>query len=157
MALFKRAWNHIRSRHNEKPLKQSRLQVETNLTALTDVLQWFEQFTAPLLPQRFRWQCQIVVVEGFTNAVRHAHQHLPSTTLIELELKLFTHCLEMRIWDWGEPFDLHAKLESLCQEECDPLEKEGGRGLMFMQQLTDELSYQRLPDGRNCLLMRKYC
>lgn len=157
MALFKRALDHLWSLHNQKLLQQSRLQVETNLTALTEVLEWFEQFTEPLLPQRFRWQCQIVLVEGFTNAVRHAHQHLPPTTLIELELSVFTHCFEMRIWDWGEPFDLHAKLHSLCQENHNPLDKEGGRGLMFMQQLTDELCYQRLPDGRNCLLMRKHC
>ncbi|NEO49184.1 MAG: ATP-binding protein, partial [Moorea sp. SIO4A3] len=43
------------------------------------------------------------------------------------------------------------------QEDYDPLEKEGGRGLMFMNQLTDEVSYQRLSDQRNCLLMRKWC
>lgn len=141
--------------HNEKPLKQSRLQVETDLHAVNEVLQWFDQFTAPLLPQKFRWQCQIALIEGFTNAVRHAHHHLPQTTPVELELKVFAHWLEMRIWDQGPPFDFEAKLEALRHEDCDPLEKEGGRGLIFMQQLTDELSYARLDDERNCLLMRK--
>jgi serine/threonine-protein kinase RsbW len=141
--------------HNEKPLKQSRLQLETDLHGVNEVLQWFDQFTAPVLPQKFRWQCQIALIEGFTNAVRHAHQHLPQTTPVELELKVFADCLEMRVWDQGEPFDLLAKLQALCQEKRDPLEHEGGRGLIFMHQLTDELSYERLPDGRNCLLMRK--
>ncbi|MDY7015920.1 MAG: ATP-binding protein, partial [Cyanobacteriota bacterium] len=33
--------------------------------------------------------------------------------------------------------------------------KEGGRGLLFIQQLTDEMSYIRTRDRRNCLIMRK--
>lgn len=141
--------------HNERPLKQSRLQLETDLTAVAEVLQWFEEFTSPLLPQPLQSQCQLAFVEGFTNAIRHAHHGLPQTTPIELELKVFAHCLEMRIWDQGPPFDFEAKLEALRHEDCDPLEKEGGRGLIFMQELTDEVSYQRQPDQRNCLLMRK--
>lgn len=143
--------------HNEKPLKQSRLQVETDLNEVTKVLQWFEDFTSSLLPQPFQSQCQLAFVEGFTNAVRHAHQHLPKATPIELELKVFADCLEMRIWDKGEPFDLQTKIQEALaqQDECDPLSKEGGRGLIFMHQLTDELAYLRMSDDRNCLLMRK--
>lgn len=140
---------------NDKPLKESRLQVETDLNAVPEVLQWFEQFTSPLLPQQFCGECQLALVEGFTNAVRHAHHHLPPTTPIALELELFPQYLEMRVWDHGQPFDWQAKLEALCHEDIDPLEKEGGRGLMFMNQLTDELSYVRFTDERNCLLMRK--
>lgn len=142
--------------NNEKPLQESRLQVETDLNALTEVLHWFEAFTSPLLPQQLQSQCQLAFVEGFTNAVRHAHHHLPETTPIELELKLFAHCLEMRIWDKGQLFDFHAKLqEALNHQDDDPLSREGGRGLIFMHQLTDELSYLREPDERNCLLLRK--
>jgi len=142
--------------NNEKPLQESRLQVETDLNALTEVLQWFEAFTSPLLPHQLQSQCQLAFVEGFTNAVRHAHYDLPQITPIELDLKLFTHGLEMRIWDKGQPFDFHAKLqEALNLQNDDPLSKEGGRGLIFMHQLTDELSYLREPDERNCLLMRK--
>ena len=141
--------------HNERPLKQSRLQLKTDLTAVAEVLQWFEEFTSPLLPQPLQSQCQLAFVEGFTNAIRHAHHGLPETTPIELELKVFAHWLEMRIWDQGPPFDFEAKLEALRHEDCDPLEKEGGRGLIFMQELTDEVSYLRQPDQRNCLLMRK--
>ena len=142
--------------NNERPLQEARLQVETDLNALTEVLQWFEEFTSPILPQQLQSQCQLAFVEGFTNAVRHAHHDLPQITPIELELKLFTHYLEMRIWDKGEPFDLHAKLqEALNHQNDDPLSKEGGRGLIFMHQLTDEFSYLREPDERNCLLLRK--
>ncbi|MBE9125096.1 MULTISPECIES: ATP-binding protein [unclassified Coleofasciculus] len=142
---------------NEEPIKQSCLQVETDLNAVKEVLQWFEQFVSPRWPKDFWWGCQVALEEGFTNAVRHAHRHLPPTTPIELELKVFANRLEMRIWDRGEPFDLLTKLQVLCQEKCNPLEKEDGRGLIFMYRFTDELSYQRLSDQRNCLLMLKWC
>lgn len=144
---------------NETPQKQSRLQVKTDLEALTEVWQWFEQFTSPLLPQMFWWECEVALTEGFTNVVRHAHQHLPQTTPIEIEVKVFAHYLEIRIWDWGKPFDLHSKLQSLRQEDPTSVEisdiKEDGRGLIFMKQLMDELDYLRLSDGRNCLVLRK--
>lgn len=143
--------------HNESLIKQSHLQVATDLKAVGDVLQWFEQFVSPPWSEKFWWECKVALTEGFTNAVRHAHRHLPQSTPIDLELKAFVDRLEIRIWDRGEPFDWLAKLQFLLQEDCDPLEKEAGRGLIFMYQLTDELSYQRLPDQRNCLFMLKRC
>lgn len=145
--------------HNAKPLQESRRQVETDLNAVTEVLQWFEEFTSPLLPQQLQSQCQLAFVEGFTNAVRHAHRDLPKTTPIELELKMFAHCIEMRVWDQGPPFDLQAKIQEALahMNDEDPLSKEGGRGLIFMHQLMDEVSYLKEPDERNCLLMRKRC
>jgi serine/threonine-protein kinase RsbW len=140
---------------NDRPIKQSRLQVQTDSKTLTEVLRWFEQFNQPPLSYDLWWQSQLVLTEGFTNAIRHAHQHLPPTTTIDIEVIVFSYYLEIRIWDRGGPFNLEEKLQSICQEEYDPLEKEGGRGLLWMKQLTDELSYLRLADQRNCLVMRK--
>lgn len=144
-------------RRDENPLKQTRLQVETDLHAVATVIQWFEDFTKPILPKPLQSKCQLAFVEGFTNAVRHAHQGLPPTTPIELELNVFPDCLEMRIWDQGKPFDLQAKLQEALdhQKDVDPLDRIGGRGLIFMHELMDELAYLRLDDNRNCLLMRK--
>ncbi len=140
---------------NPRPLQQSHLQVTTDLNAVTEVLQWFERFISPQLPDRFWEGCKLALVEGFTNVVRHAHHHLPKTTPIELELKVFAQGMEIRIWDRGKPFDLPAKLKSLLEEGNDPLEKENNRGLILMSKVTDELSYKRLSDHRNCLFMRK--
>lgn len=139
----------------QKQLKQFRLQVKTNLEALVDVLQWFERVTKPLLPEKCRWQCKLALSEGFTNTVRYAHRNLPPTTPIEIEVNVFTQHLEIRIWDWGEPFDINAKLHALRHSQQDPLEKESDRGLFFMKELTDELQYLRLSDDRNCLIMKK--
>jgi serine/threonine-protein kinase RsbW len=135
-------------------LKQYHLQVKTELKALKEVLQWFEGLVFPLVPQRIGWQCEVALVEAFTNAVRHAHQNLPETTPIDLEVKLLPNFLEMRIWDRGQPFDFQAKLRK-GEQNVDSIEKEGGRGLQFIKKLTDELQYLNLPNHRNCLVMRK--
>lgn len=135
-------------------VKQYHLQVKTELEDLKEVLQWFEGLVFPLVPQKMGWQCEVALVEAFTNAVRHAHQNLPKNTPIDLEVELQPNFLEMRIWDRGQPFDFKAKLLK-GEQEASSIEKEGGRGLQFIKKLTDELQYLNLPNHRNCLVMRK--
>jgi serine/threonine-protein kinase RsbW len=141
---------------DEQPKAEWHLQVETDMKALTFVSEWLENIVLPGLPADFRWQwqCELIITEGFTNVVRHAHQNLPQATLIDLEVKLFADYLEIRIWDRGQPFKLEAKLHSIIQQQQNP-ESEGGRGLLFMYKLTDDLRYIRTDDLRNCLVMRK--
>lgn len=141
---------------DKQPKAESHLQVETDLKALTSVSEWLENIVLPMIPADFRWQCELIITEGFTNVVRHAHQNLPQTTLIDLEVKVFADYLEIRIWDRGQPFKLEAKLHSIMQQQHNPLEREGGRGLVFMYKLTDDLRYIRTDDRRNCLVMRKH-
>ncbi|MEG4275335.1 MULTISPECIES: ATP-binding protein [unclassified Microcoleus] len=140
---------------DKEPKAEWHLPVETDLNALTSVLEWLENIVLPVIPADFWWQCRLIINEGFTNAVRHAHQNLPSTTPIDIEVKVFADYLEIRIWDRGQPFNLEAKLHSIMQEQRDPLDREGERGLVFMYKLTDDLRYIRTDDGRNCLVMRK--
>lgn len=140
---------------NAALLAQSNLQVKTALTSLEEVLFWFEKTTSNFIPADILHQCQIALTEGFTNVVRHAHRSLPETTPIELEVRIFSPWIEIKIWDRGEPFNLEKALESVIKMHADPLEHEGGRGLIFMSKLMDELYYIRLDDHRNCLVMRK--
>ncbi|MFP5270782.1 ATP-binding protein [Coleofasciculus sp.] len=140
--------------HKDKPLKQSHLKVATDINAVAEILTWFDRLVSRQFPHQFCGDCQVALDEAFANAVHHAHRHLPQTTPIELELKIFADRLEMRIWDHGEPFDLLSKLEALHHKGCNLLE-ETGRGLILMERFTDELSYQRLSDQRNCLYMGK--
>ena len=135
-------------------IRQYHLQVKTELEALKEVLHWFEGLIFPLVPQKVGWQCEVALVEAFTNAVRHAHQNLPKNTPIDLEVELLPNFLEMRIWDRGKSFDLQDKLRK-GEKEVSSMEKEGGRGLHFIEKLTDELQYLNLPNHRNCLVMRK--
>lgn len=134
---------------------RDRIQVLTDLNALTDLLEWFEQFNTFPLTNECWWQCETALVEGFTNAVRHAHQNLPETTPIDIEVTVWRQRIEVRIWDYGQLFDLQSKLKSISEEKYNPLERTSGRGILFMYRLTDEIDYTRTPDGRNCLLLRK--
>lgn len=111
------------------PCSKIRLKVNTDLQCVDQVLDWYEHLANLPIPQTVFWQCQLVLVEGFTNAVRHAHNDLPSDTPIELEIAVFKESLEIRIWDCGQPFDLEAKLCEL--REVDQDISEGGRSLTF--------------------------
>lgn len=95
------------------PLQKIRLQVKTELNAVNQVLQWFEQLEQLPIPKRDFWECQLALVEGFTNAVRHAHKGMPLETPIEIEVIVFNKHLEMKVWDYGQPFDLKAKLREM--------------------------------------------
>lgn len=95
-----------------------------------------------------------MLAEGFTNAVRHAHQGRPDDVPIDIDVTVKADAVELRIWDSGDEFDLQGTLDSM-PTEIDP-NAEGGRGLRLMQRMSDSLQYVRTPDHRNCLLVVKH-
>ena len=137
-----------------QPLYRDVLQVETDLDAQPQVLTWFDQFDQDPVPHQVWLPCQLAIVEGFTNAVRHAHQGKPEYGFIDLEVQIFDDRLEIRIWDQGAPFDLHKPLRKMPPLNSD---KGHSRGLLLMAKIGDVLKYTREPNGRNCLLLiRQY-
>jgi cellulose synthase (UDP-forming) len=138
----------------EQFLQFFQLQVNSDLSALPQVLSWFEQLQQPSIPTSIWLACQTALAEGFDNAVRHAHKALPPETPIDIEVKIFTQSLEIQIWDNGPAFDFESHLQQL-PEEIDVM-AESGRGVNLMQQIADCLSYTRTPDNRNCLLIVKF-
>ena len=101
----------------KSPLQVLQLVVNSDLNALEEVLSWYEGIDSSLISNKVWLQCQLALVEGFTNAVRHAHKDLPTDTLVDLEIKRYANFLEIRIWDRGQPFDLIAKLEEMGNNE----------------------------------------
>jgi serine/threonine-protein kinase RsbW len=103
---------------DEQVLQTSfQLKLNTDIKAVAKVLSWVEQLDSLPIPEAVLHQCKLAVIEGFTNAVRHAHKNLPLETPIELEIRVFNEHLEVKIWDLGEPFDFQAKLkEELLQK-----------------------------------------
>ena len=130
-AFFKRALDVLnsfnfwfqkqRTRQSEpssnQPFHKISLQLNTDIKAVAQVLCWLEQLDPLPIPEAVLHQCKLAMVEGFTNAVRHAHKNLPFETQIELEITVFNQRLELKIWDWGEPFDLQAKLKEELAEK----------------------------------------
>jgi serine/threonine-protein kinase RsbW len=131
--------------------KKVKILVRTDLSLLAQVLGWFDQFKHPTLPHTVWLQCQLALAEGFTNAVRHAHQDKPSEIPIEIEVSTRTQAIEIRIWDQGSGFDLERSLNAV--PAFVDLLAEGGRGLKIIEKTADVFSYTRTADHRNCLLI----
>ena len=130
-SIFKRAidvlhsFNWLQEQRNpqsdrsyNQPLHQIKLQVSSEIQAVTQVLYWVEQLEPLGIPETVLELCKLAVVEGFTNAVRHAHTNLSvETPKIELAIAVFNERLEIEIWDWGKPFDLKTKLKEELPEK----------------------------------------
>ncbi|MEH2181726.1 ATP-binding protein [Nostoc sp.] len=131
------------------------LKVNTDLTASPQVLSWFEQMNQPPISNKqIWWQCQTLMMEGFTNIVEHAHKHLPIETPIEMEAVRLDEYIEIRIWSQGEAFDLEEQLRQTSEFEDN--DQERGRGLKIMSTIADKLSYHLTEDNRYCLFISKY-
>lgn len=133
--------------------RKNYLQVKTDLKALAEILSWFAQFYEPQIPRQIWLRCELALAEGFTNAVRHAHKDRSKEVPIALEVTISEDTIEMRIWDTGPGFDLKKHMEKM--PKSDDNQTGGGRGLQLIQKTTDNFSYSRTADNRNCLLMIK--
>lgn len=129
-------------------------QFPSDIEALDQILSWFNQLSQPSIPRIVWLQYQLALAEGFTNAVRHAHKDLSKDVSIEIEFTIAPQCLELRIWDCGPPFDLEGRIREL--EHRVDRDSPGGRGLLILQKISDQLSYTRTDDNRNCLLVTKF-
>jgi serine/threonine-protein kinase RsbW len=133
---------------------QDQLIVKSDLTILNAVQKWFEQFclehTAYLACSKIQlYQLNLALAEGFTNAVRHAHNGLPPDTPIEIQITLAAQQIEIRIWDFGQPFD-----PTLIEEPAPGTLREGGYGWFLLRRLADQVTYSH-QGNRNCLLIIK--
>ncbi len=134
-------------------LKKADLQVNTGLSALDQVLSWFAQLYEQRIPTSVWIRCQLALAEGFTNAVRYAHEGKRPDLPVDIQVAVSTESVEVKIWDSGAAFDLEQKIKDMS-EKIDP-EAPGGRGLKLMKDIADSLSYRRTADGRNCLSIVK--
>lgn len=87
--------------------------------------------------------------EAVSNIVRHAHQNRTDAQ-IEIHCCVTDTCVEIALFDEGEPFDLCSV------PELDPAElRIGGRGVFLMRALMDELLCERHGERGNVLRMSK--
>lgn len=136
-------------------VRDNRLQVRSSLEELSNVLDWFSNLYQSQIPRDVFIQCQTMLAEAFTNAVRHAHYNRSEDTPIEIEADFDGSQLEIRVWDWGAEFNLEHRIKN-NSTKVDP-EATGGRGIQLISCMADSLTYQRMVDNRNCLRMVKRC
>jgi serine/threonine-protein kinase RsbW len=144
-------------------LQRYNIQFNSDIYALASLQEWFLQFQN-FLPKTVWMQCNLVLVEIFTNVVSYAHDGLDVKTPIDIELGINTdeNLLELKIWDYGQPFDPVAEVERLSKEAQKNRDFEniddiptGGRGLIIAKMIADNIHYESISDGRNCFVMTK--
>jgi len=135
-------------------LKQDVFKTITDPDELKKVLAWFDQFQGLPIPHTVWLQCQLALIEGFTNAVRHAHKQLPRATPISIEVVAASTYLDIKIWDQGPGFDFGSTLSRKLKTTTSY--SVGGRGLRIMQQVADQVDYLAKGENCNCLHICKY-
>jgi serine/threonine-protein kinase RsbW len=124
---------HNLEQAKEKLLREFYLSMESDLSGLQKIIPWFEYHCGELLVQTIFLPMQIILIEGFTNAVKYAHLNLPTETPIEVFVDIFENLIEIRIWDYGLTFDLEKQLQLEIQMNTeDSIKRESHRGLLLM-------------------------
>lgn len=125
----------------------------SSLDALATLMEWFERQRPGGLDEMVWIQAQTALMEGFTNAVRHAHANLHPPPAVGVSVGVEPACLRLGIRDHGNPFDL----ENAWREQIDDPDREAHWGLIILQKLQKEfrwtIRYVPLSEGGNRLLL----
>jgi len=129
---------------------RTELHVPSDLKFLSIVEEWLLGCLEAEFGDTVDWKAQasrfrLVLVEAYSNVVRHAHRDKPNLpVLLRLELKNDNVTLE--VWDYGEGYDLATYLAP------DPDDmQDGGYGWLILNRLMDKVEYRLQVNGRNCL------
>jgi serine/threonine-protein kinase RsbW len=132
---------------------KTELHVPSDLKYLKVVEDWLLGSLQIELEDQVDWASQsnrlrLVLVEAYSNVVRHAHQEQPNL-LVLVRLELQDRDLNLEIWDYGKGYDLSTYLAP----EADS-QQEGGYGWLILNRLMDRVEYRLQVNGRNCLLLQ---
>ncbi len=90
------------------------------------------------------------VAEIAGNVVRHAYPDAVANATFRISLQYFPDRLEAILLDRGLPFDFTPPTRTAdMRGALDDLDLDHGWGLPIVQAATDELDYERVPDGSN--------
>lgn len=142
---------------------EARAEFPSSLDAIAEVMEWFEQKRPVGLDDMVWIQAQTALMEGFTNAVRHAHARLEPPPPVGVTLALVSGKLQLGIRDHGAPFDLEALWREQASQGEEPLgqdglpEREAHWGVIILSRLQRDfgwsIRYEPLAEGGNLLLL----
>lgn len=99
-------------------------------------------------------QVELAVVEGVNNAIEHAYRGM-SGRRVEVVVRVSARRLTIEIVDTGTAMAWDVECAAAAARiAADPL-ADGGRGLLIMRELMDEVGYQSA-GGRNVLSLTKW-
>jgi serine/threonine-protein kinase RsbW len=129
---------------------RTELHVPSDLKFLTIVENWLLGSLESELGEHVDWPRQsnrlrLVLVEAYSNVVRHAHKGQPNLPIL-LRLELINGEIALEIWDQGQGFNLDSYLEPTPEAM-----QEGGYGWLILNRLMDRVEYSLQVNGLNCL------
>ncbi len=89
----------------------------------------------------------LLTAEAVTNAIEHGNR-FDSTKQVHFRMEAVDRRIEVVVEDEGEGFNPETSADPLA---CENLLQEGGRGLLFMQSMADEVLFEN--DGRKVRLI----
>ncbi len=102
-------------------LQNAQIQVDTEVNAIVKVAKWFRQLKLEFIPPKIISECELALTEGLTNALCHAHKHLPKNAPIEVKTTVADNYVEIQICDRGQPFDFQQELKKRVSQHHDTL------------------------------------
>jgi len=137
-------------------MMQTELTIPSDLKFLKVVENWLLESLKLEMGEEVDWiqvekRLRLVVVEVYSNIVRHAHQDKPEIpVLIRIELHGRNLSL-VEVWDHGEGFDINNYKPPVPNDF-----QEGGYAWLILHQIMDRDEYQLQVNGaRNCLKLEK--
>ena len=120
--------------------------VPSQLDGVGEVLARFERLRSAQINDSLWVEGQTALMEGFSNAVRHAHRDLSPPPPVAIELSRTSVELRIQIDDHGPGYDMEEACRQLDREQAssdyDPLEREAHWGLVLLRQLQRQRGWQ---------------
>lgn len=131
---------------------RTELHVPSDLKFLSIVENWLLGSLEVELGNTVDWPRQanrlrLVLVEAYSNVVRHAHRDQPNLPVL-MRLELRNRDIHLEIWDHGQGYDLSTYLPPNPEDKQD-----GGYGWLILNRLMDKVEYRLQVNGRNCLML----
>ncbi len=134
---------------------KTELVVPSDLRFLTVVEHWMLESLQLEIDQDIDWRAvknrlRLVVVEVYSNIVRHAHNEKPELPVL-IRIELEKNNLSLEVWDQGAGFKL-ADYAAPSPEDF----QEGGYGWLILHKIMDRVEYRlRVGGDLNCLKLEK--
>jgi serine/threonine-protein kinase RsbW len=132
---------------------RTELYVPSDLKFLTIVENWLLGSLEVELGEHVDWPRQsnrmrLVLVEAYSNVVRHAHKDQPNLPIL-IRLELQHRDIALEVWDQGNGYDL-----ATYSPPTPDARQESGYGWLILNRLMDRVEYRLQVNGSNCLKMQ---
>jgi serine/threonine-protein kinase RsbW len=133
-------------------VEQTELKLPSRLEAVGEAANAIADFMTRVgIGEEAAFGIDMAVREGIANAVIHGNK-LDEDKLVTIRITKSSDTLEFIIQDQGKGFDIETVSDPTAAEN---ILKTSGRGIFFMRNFMDEVSWSTLPEGGTALRLVK--